>query len=198
MVTFFIRRMKNLRWEYIWTEKQQFRGQVTRRIYLLPQTLQVFENGEEKVAFRKVHLLHNIFAALPVLSFFLPRSPFTLFYNGEPIATEEHMPFHAVYRFVSSDAAYELALHNGNKVSLVKNHAQVALYEKDRETWFEESHYTAYHTDDMEPEMLFAFLLYMDAQYFPTMTTLASNRLEKAWVIDDPFPQRARWLPNNR
>jgi len=174
-------------------------GEANYTYSILPDRIKVFGENDDKdsvIALKQTNWLFNIIDILPWD--FKKLMPYKCYVDGKYSGKSEKTLFRAIYKFTISDNEYELCEHSNNYVSLLKNNVQIALYQKDAETFAEQNLYRIEYTDDdsvINLSELYLFCIFIDRVFFKNTNGLYYARYEKTYVINDKYSDRAKWSP---
>jgi hypothetical protein len=77
----------------------------------------------------------------------------------------------------------------------MKNGVQVAKFEKEAKTEFENNRYKVSYSDETDLELCFIFCVLSDIRWFKDDTEWHAMCYEKSLVPFDKFKDRAKWMP---
>lgn len=147
-----------------------------------------------------VNLIINsaIFGVLLLVAF-LWHPPYNIYENCNPVGEITKRP-RACYRINYKKAAYEIAEHAGNKVSVVKDGLQIALIRRESVAWNNENTYHVLCQNTCtEDELFFLFMIcvFCDRIFFSDFDGIVIGPVaSKNIVIKDRYGERAAWEPD--
>lgn len=185
-------------------EDEKLRGTKPYTMGILLQNISVFYEQQRRLQLRQRiwHWPLRIFNGLVLNRY--PFTPYSFFISGQQQGyTRLKCGGRALYLYIQDDL-YIIHRHSRNRLSLVKNGTQVALFVKDEITRMEQNTYLVDYVSGIGITAPFLLLLcmYIDTAFYSTRGTITFEKTEKIEVFNDPYPERAKWSstsdsPNN-
>ena len=95
-------------------------------------------------------------------------------------------------------ARYTLRLHSHRTCSVCRGERQIAKFQRSAETWMERRQYTLCIDDSVaaqELPLLALLCMFADTAFYRKHGRLSMYEKETDWVIHDPAPEMADWMP---
>lgn len=182
-------------WQYHINGSPHITGASRFTLGFLFQTMTVQSNFGNKLCLRQTNLVLQIFDKIPVIGWFV-HVPFKVYVDEGCVGRSKKKYRSSIYMFSIKRDNYELSLHKQNKVALLKNGKQIALYQRKEEVWLERSTYFVQHSGNVESDILLLFSIFADRVLFSTSRNqLAVYRWEKMVPLGDKHPERGEWKP---
>ncbi len=186
------RRIEGDVWQYTTADAPAWIGTTKTTFQSFFQCMAVQSNQGNSLCLRKENFFLQFLAAIPLIGWFV-LVPFHIYENGIYVGRSRKEFSSSVYTFAIKNDVYELSLHRRDKVSLLKNGKQIALYQRLIKAYIEEKPaYSVQYTPNVEKEILLLFCIFIDKIHFCTYD-------DYQWKIVIPFgdkhPERGDWKP---
>lgn len=185
------RRYESHVWQYRIENESPWIGASQATLGSFFHCMTVWSNRENSLCLKKENFFLQLLEAIPVIGWFVS-VPFSIYENSTCIGGSKGKCNSSTYIFYVKDDVYELSLHKQDKVSLLKNGKQVALYQRIVSGGIEgKAAYSVLHILDVEKKILLLFSMFIDQIYFFT----GNYQWKKAIPLGDKHPERVNWEP---
>lgn len=182
---------------YVIKESVELRGSANYTLGICRQRISVLKNGSNHMELKQNPFL-KLINSLPLFNL-INFSPFCFCEDGKSVGEARHVITHPQYDIARGNDVFSLCLHSGNICSLTKNGEQIALYQKDKDSWAEQNRYTIRYSGCMEGslDLLFLICMLIDVTFFKNHGQAALVKRETSVVPDDKYESMTYWTPDN-
>lgn len=141
--------------------------------------------------------LLRLLACLPLLRLVI-RVPFRLTHDGCLCGSLRYDREARASVLQCGTARYTLRLHSHRTCSVCRGERQIAKFQRSAETWMERRQYTLCIDDSVaaqELPLLALLCMFADTAFYRKHGRLSMYEKETDWVIHDPAPEMADWMP---
>lgn len=182
---------------YVIKESVELRGSANYTLGIARQRISVFKNGSNHMELKQNPFL-NLINSLPLINL-INFSPFRFCEDGRHVGEACHVITYPQYDIIRGSDVFSLRLHSGNICSLTKNGEQVALFQKDKDSWAEQNKYTIRYSGCMETslDLLFLICILIDVTFFNNHRRVALAKKETSVVPGDKYDKMKFWTLAN-
>ncbi len=180
---------------YLIKESVELRGSANYTLGIWRQRIRVLKNGSIHMELKQNPFL-KLINSLPLINL-INFSPFHFCEDGKYVGSARHVMTNPQYDITRGSDVFSLRLHSGNICSLTKNGEQVALYQKEKDSWAEQNKYTIRYSGCMESslDMLFLICMLIDVTFFKNHGQIALAKEETSVVLGDKYEEMIYWTP---